>query len=135
MTGTINHLQMSDDTVLAFEFTGIVTRHNLQPVVDTILPLVRGAGRYSLVLIFRGQSGRESNLKFDATMISRELGALSNLERVAIVGKNVFADRLLAALGPILPLDIQLFDDEDTEDPWMYVGARPILVSNRSNPR
>lgn len=135
MTGTINHLQMSDEKVMAFEFSGIVTRHNLQTVVDTILPLVRGPGRYSLVLLFREGAGRESNLKFDATMIAQDLGSESNLERVAIVGKNIFTDRIYAALGPILPMDIRLFDDDSADDPWVYVGARPILIGGNSNRR
>jgi hypothetical protein len=113
-----------DPDALAFAVAGPITGAD----IEAITPKLRAAyDEHSTVnLLMR----MDANYRFRLDVFSERLAelksdAFAHVERYAIVGAPVWMQSAIGFLGPLLRLDVHLFDAEDEADAWQWVGTEP----------
>lgn len=127
-TPSIQEIPSTRPDLLAFRVTGTVTRDAFAAMGERVLDVFEGReGRIDMLLHFDAFEGAEAFAGFSAPAIASRLRALARVGAYVVAEAPAAAAGMIEALGTVLPVDTQAFDD--VRDAWAFLDADPAPAS------
>lgn len=119
---SVTLLADGSDGVIAYEIDGLITREDLQKVMEPLEPILQGDRKINLLAKFTNYGGFDPAILADASFMGAKLGAISHLDRYAIVGAPSWMKAVASGMAPMMPFEMRLFDAADEAEARAWVG-------------
>lgn len=120
----LEEIPTTDPGTLAYAVTGPITGAD----IEAIAPRLRAASEKHrrVNLLMRMDAGYRFHLDvFSKQLAEMEIDALRHIERYAVVGAPGWIEPVAELAGPLLKLELRLFDAEDEAAAWDWLGTAP----------
>ncbi|EKE45664.1 hypothetical protein OCGS_0281 [Oceaniovalibus guishaninsula JLT2003] len=111
--------------VFAFRIHGQVTQPDMEALGAYMNEVFDRFDKVSMLLIFDGYEGSETGASSGWESIKSRVRSPAKLDRYAHLGASKATERMVGALGAMLPVEAKGFDRADEDAAWAFVGARP----------
>ena len=123
-TQSIQEIPTDHVEVAAFRITGTVTRDDFAAMGARMLDIFDGReGTIDMLLHFDAFEGSEPFAGLSGSGIESRLKSLTRVSNYVVAEAPETAAKMVEAVGAILPVDTQAFDD--VRDAWAFLGAVP----------
>ncbi|MBM2290508.1 STAS/SEC14 domain-containing protein [Sulfitobacter pseudonitzschiae] len=116
----------SRDDLYVFRITGEVSAEDMSELAAYMNDVFDKPGKVDLMLIFDRYDGAESGASFSWETLKSRLRAVSNLNKYVVVGASDHAAELIEAMGSVIPVDAETFDEEISA--WRYLDAEAVAA-------
>lgn len=125
--GTTQMLKTSRDDVLAIEIDGIITPDATATVMDDLERRLASHDKISVLVHFKHFGGIDPAVFMQSGLISTKFEAMRKLERYAVIGAPQWMQKVVGAVGPMVPgAEIRSFAADQEAEAWVWMGAKRI---------
>lgn len=111
----------------AFRLTGKITDDAMEDMAEYMNTAFDAHhDKIDMLMIFDRFEGSEFGASWDWDVIKSRFKALSNVDRYVVVGAPDRADKMIAFMDRILPVNAETFEDEAAA--WQALGAKAIAA-------
>ncbi|WP_415404981.1 STAS/SEC14 domain-containing protein [Tateyamaria sp. SN3-11] len=111
----------------AFRLTGKITDDAMEDMAEYMNTAFDAHhDKIDMLMIFDRFEGSEFGASWDWDVIKSRFKALSNVDRYVVVGAPDRADKMIALMDRILPVNAETFEDEAAA--WQALGAKAIAA-------
>lgn len=123
-TPSIEEVPASRPDLFAFRIRGTVTRDDFAAMGERMLAAFDARSEpVDMLLIFDGYEGSETLAGLSWSGVESRVRSLRNVRRYVVASAPDAAATMVEAIGRLLPLDAEAFEDERSA--WAYLEAEP----------
>lgn len=126
----IHFLQTTSENVFAYEIDGRVTEQDIKDAVEELKSKLSGSEKINILVRMKNFKGFDLAALLNDDLYRVKYRSLSQVERYAVVGAPTWMRNLLELIDPALKLKIQVFDAEDENAAWQWIGASQSLLAS-----
>jgi hypothetical protein len=128
----IHFLQTTSENVFAYEVDGRVTEQDIKDAVTELKSKFSKNEKINVLARIKSFKGFDLSALLNDDLYRVKYQTLSQVERYAVVGPPTWMRNFLELIDPALKLKIQVFDAEDENAAWEWVGASQSLLAGSS---
>lgn len=128
----IHFLQTTNDAVFAYEINGRVTEKDIEDAVNELKDLFERKEKVNVLARMKDFAGFDLSALLNDDLYRVKYQALSHVDRYAVVGAPTWMRNFLELIDPAFRLKIKVFDIENENDAWEWVGASQALLAESS---
>ena len=98
--------------LFAFRITGKVTREDMTEMAEYMNNVFDKHEHVDMLMIFDRYDGAETGATMSWEALKSRFRSLTNVNRYVVVGAPEAASKLIEAMGSILPVEAEIYDDE-----------------------
>lgn len=125
----IHFLQTTNENVFAYEVDGHVTEKDVAETVSELKSLFERKEKVNVLAKMKNFGGFDLSALLNDDLYRVKLQSLSKVERYAVVGAPTWMRNFLELIDPAFKLKIRVFDIEDENSAWEWVGAAQALLA------
>lgn len=110
-TRTIQKIGTTRTDLFAFAIKGKVTRQDVHDMASSMNEAFDGHGEADMLIYFEDFQGSDPTAQLDLRTAKSQFRALSSVRRYVVVNAPEQAASLVEAMGKILPVDVEIYDD------------------------
>ena len=110
-TNTIQKIGTTRPDLFAFAIKGKVTRQDMHDMASSMNEAFDAHDTVDMLLYFEDFQGSETAAQLDLETAKSQFRALSSVRRYVVVNAPEQAASLVEAMGKILPVDVEIYDD------------------------
>jgi hypothetical protein len=114
----------SREDLFAFRITNEVSREDMAALAEHVNDIFDDHEKVDLLMIFDRYDGAESLAGFDWESIKSRFRSLFKVDRYVVVGVPESAQTLIEAMGSIIPVEAETFDEELAA--WRALDAEAV---------
>lgn len=124
---SIQQVSTTRPDLFAFRIDGEVSRDDMTEMASFMNEKFDTYDKVDMMLIFDKYDGAEAGASLSWEALKSRVKSISNVERYVVVGAPQEAQDMLNAMGKLLPVQAETFDDEEAA--WDAMGAQVNLTS------
>ncbi len=128
----IRFIQTTNENVFAYEVDGRVIDADVKETAAELHGLFERKEKANVIALIRDFGGFELSALLRDDLVRVKIQSLSKVERYAVVGAPTWMRNLLELLDPALKMKIRVFEPEQEQDAWDWVGASQALLAKGS---
>lgn len=128
----LHFIQTSSDKVVAYEIDGRVTEEDIKESVKELKSKFDQHEKINILVRMKNFKGYDLSALLNDELYRVKYQSLSKVERYAVVGAPTWMRNFLELIDPAFKLKIQVFEPEDEEAAWEWVGASQSLLAGGS---
>jgi len=128
----IHFLQTTNPNVFAYEVDGRVTEKDIEETVRELKSFFERTEKVNILVRMKNFSGFDLSALLNDDLYRVKFQALSKVERYAIIGAPTWMRNFLELIDPAFSIKIHVFDAENENDAWEWVGASQSLLAESS---
>jgi hypothetical protein len=128
----IHFLQTTNPNVFAYEVNGRVIEKDIEETVRELKSFFERTEKANILLRMKNFSGFDLSAFLNDDLYRVKFQALSKVERYAVIGAPTWMRNFLEIIDPAFKLKIRVFDVEDENAAWEWVGASQALLAESS---
>lgn len=125
----IHFLQTTNEKVFAYDVDGRVTETDIKEAVSELKALFDRTEKANVIARIKKFGGFDLSALLRDDLFRVKIQSLSKVERYAVVGAPTWMRNLLELLDPALKMKIQVFEPEQEQEAWDWVGASQALLA------
>lgn len=110
-TRTIQKIGTTRTDLFAFSIKGKLTRQDVHDMASSMNEAFDGHGEADMLIYFEDFQGSDPTAQLDLRTAKSQFRALSSVRRYVVVNAPEQAASLVEAMGKILPVDVEIYDD------------------------
>ena len=128
----VHFLQTTSESVFAYEVDGRVTEKDVSEAVRELKSLFERNEKVNVLARMKNFGGFDLSALLNDDLYRVKLQSLSKVERYAVVGAPTWMRNFLELIDPAFKVKIRVFDVENENDAWEWVGASQSLLAGSS---
>ena len=128
----IHFLQTTSDSVFAYEIDGRVSDADIKDALKELKSKFDHHEKVNVLVRMKNFKGFDLSALLNDELYRVKYQSLSKVERYAVVGAPTWMRNFLELIDPAFSLKIQVFEPEDEEAAWEWVGASQSLLASGS---
>jgi hypothetical protein len=129
---SIRIIETDKPDVLGFELDGRISAADAEAAADYFNKALDRKRPLRLLGRVRNIEGAELGALFGHKYLQMKVGMLERVERYAVVGGPVWLCAWIAALDPLVSVELRHFAADQESQAWAWLGAHPIEQSARA---
>jgi hypothetical protein len=128
-TPGIHMLQTTSDRVLAYEIDGHVNEKDVEIVVRELNEAFSRHDKVDVLVRMKNYSGFDFTAIFNDDVLRVKYRSFSKVAKYAVVGAKPWMRNFLELIDPLFSMEIKIFDLDEEEAAWEWIGARQALLA------
>lgn len=128
----IHFLQTTSDSVFAYEIDGRVSDADIKDALKELKTKFDQHEKVNVLVRMKNFNGFDLSALLNDELYRVKYQSLSKVERYAVVGAPTWMRNFLELIDPAFKIKIQVFEPEDEEAAWEWVGASQSLLAGGS---
>jgi SpoIIAA-like len=126
-TQSITQMGTSRPDLYAFRITNEVSREDMEAMADTMNTAFDAHNdKIDMLLILDRYDGAEPGAGWSWDAIKSRFKAITNVNRYVVVGASEGAEKMIEAMGTVIPVQAETFDSEVSA--WRSLGAEAVAA-------
>lgn len=122
---SISIIETDKPNVFGFELDGRIGAADARAVADYFNEALKAEKPLRLLARVKNVDGAELGALFGHEILKAKIGLLQRLDRYAVVGGPVWLCAWIAALDPLVDVELKHFPAEAEAAAWQWLGAHP----------
>ena len=122
---SIKQIRTEAADVYAFDISGHVSADDAEAMAQYMNDVFDKSDKVSMLMRLNDYTGSDATAMFDDDVIASRWRSLAKVDRYVVVGAPAFAEKMIAVMDKIIPVDAKTFDADDEVSAWAYVGTTP----------
>jgi len=128
----LHFIQTSSESVVAYEIDGRVTEEDVKESVKTLKSKFEQHEKINILVRMKNFKGYDLAALLNDELYRVKYQSLSKVERYAVIGAPTWMRNFLELIDPAFKVKIQVFDADEEEAAWEWVGASQSLLAGGS---
>jgi hypothetical protein len=128
----LHFIQTSSESVVAYEIDGRVTEEDVKESVKELKSKFEQHEKINILVRMKNFKGYDLAALLNDELYRVKYQSLSKVERYAVVGAPTWMRNFLELIDPAFKVKIQVFDADEEEAAWEWVGASQLLLAGGS---
>jgi hypothetical protein len=128
----LHFIQTSSESVVAYEIDGRVTEEDVKESVKELKSKFEQHEKINILVRMKNFKGYDLAALLNDELYRVKYQSLSKVERYAVVGAPTWMRNFLELIDPAFKVKIQVFDADEEEAAWEWVGASQSLLAGGS---
>jgi hypothetical protein len=124
----IHLIQTTNDAVLAYEIDGRVTDADANTIAAALKEAFGRHEKVDVLARINTYAGFDLVALLNDELVKMQFKALSKVGKYAVIGAKPWMRNLLELANPLIGPEIRIFDPEDEQSAWQWIGAQPALL-------
>lgn len=129
---SLHFLQTTSENVVAYEVNGRLREKDIKHAVAELKPYIEREGKFNVLARLKDFNGFDLTSLLDDDLAKTKYRALSKVEKYAIVGAKPWMRNLTELISPLFSVKVRVFEPEEEQDAWDWVGASQALLAEKS---
>ncbi len=112
------------DDLYVFRITAQVSTEDMTELAAYMNDVFDQPGKVDMMLIFDRYDGAETGASFSWESLKSRVRSVSNVDKYVVVGAPKHAASLIEAMGSVIPVEAETFDEEASA--WRYLDAEAV---------
>ena len=125
---SIHLLHTTNEKVFAYEVDGPILDSDVKTVIPAINEKFEDHERINVLVRMKNWAGFELTAVLNDELFKTKYKALSKIDRYAVVGPKPWMRNFLELIDPLFSTNTRVFDADDEEAAWEWVGASQALL-------
>lgn len=126
---SIHFLQTTNDAVFAYEVNGKVTERDVKTATSELNKAFERHEKINVLVRLTKYKGFELSAILDDDLVKAKYRSLSKVAKYAVIGAKPWMRNLLELVDPLISTQIKVFDSDDEQSAWEWVGAQQALLA------
>jgi hypothetical protein len=128
----LHFIQTSSESVVAYEIDGRVTEEDVKESVKELKSKFEQHEKINILVRMKNFKGYDLAALLNDELYRVKYQSLSKVERYAVIGAPTWMRNFLELIDPAFKVKIQVFDADEEEAAWEWVGASQSLLAGGS---
>jgi len=128
---SVHFLQTTNENVFAYEVNGRLRERDIKAAVAEMKPFLEREGKFNVLARMKDFGGFDLLAALDDDLVKTKYKALSKVDKYAIVGAGPWMRNFLELISGWFSAEIRLFDLEEEQAAWEWVGAEQALLAGK----
>ncbi len=129
---SLHFLQTTNPNVVAYEVNGRLREKDIKAAVAELKPYLERDEKFNILARLKGFNGFDLTALLDDDLARVKYRALSKVEKYAILGASPWLRNLIELISPAFSAKIRVFELDEENAAWEWVGARQALLAEKS---
>lgn len=109
------------DGLIAYEIDGRISAEDVEKLLAPLEPFLTGEKKLNLLVRVKNYDGFDPAILMDGSLMGSKFGAISHLDRYAIVGAPGWMAAMASGVASMMPFEMRMFDISDDTAAWAWV--------------
>ncbi len=128
---SLHFLQTTNPNVVAYEVNGRLREKDIKAAVAELKPYLERDEKFSILARLKGFNGFDLTAVLDDDLARTKYRAISKIEKYAVVGASPWLRNLVELLSPVFWAKTRVFELDEEDAAWEWVGARQALLAEK----
>lgn len=128
----IHLIQTTNENVFAYEVDGPIREKDIETAVKGLNEAFEGKGKINVLARMRNWAGFDLAAVLSDDLFKTKYKSLSKIDKYAVVGPKPWMRNFLELINSVVAPTIRVFDADEENAAWEWVGAQQALLPGKA---
>lgn len=126
---SIHFIQTTNENVFAYEVSGRLRAKDVKAAIKEFGAYLERDAKVNVLAKLSEFNGFDLFAVLEDDLLKLKYRSLSKVDKYAVIGPKPWMRNLLELMSPLIGIKVRVFDADEEESAWEWVGARQALLT------